>query len=516
MGPEASGSDFPNNAWAGTPPTTLEALLPLLQPSTAPSLQSLSLRMLAGSASWPVEAAQPQQPGSGDVLTGIRIETLTTFGRNHAALALIRTVPPPPQMADAAQVATDLAFLDGDLQGACNGITGPYANFADTFWLEARLTCQILSGQNDAATQALNALSGNTEIAPFLALATRALGGQANMPDNLPAPQPLSLALVAKAGNGFPYRGLDGASLSLLRAVALTSGIYDDARLLAAEKAAAYGALPASTLAAAYLALPVAPADKASPIDAASRHRDARGRAILFQAAHDATDPSTRANLLAGFLAQAAQAGLYQVSAAAAADLLVSIPVAPSLKPDAIDFARALYVLDRPDAARPWLDLASQSPLTAVQTRAVQSITVLAHIVGGPKAPDWTGFSLLPDGTNGNANTATVTKAALAAELLVALGEPAPDTALLSLLADNTAAGTSWPMPAAGPPLLLANAAAANRLGGTVLALLASLGGAGAGASPPQEAQAVAALRAVGLDEDARHLAIDAAVAAGY
>jgi hypothetical protein len=49
-----------------------------------------------------------------------------------------------------------------------------------------------------------------------------------------------------------------------------------------------------------------------------------------------------------------------------------------------------------------------------------------------------------------------------------------------------------------------------------VLALLASLGGAGAGASPPQEAQAVAALRAVGLDEDARHLAIDAAVAAGY
>jgi hypothetical protein len=99
--------------------------------------------------------------------------------------------------------------------------------------------------------------------------------------------------------------------------------------------------------------------------------------------------------------------------------------------------------------------------------------------------------------------------------LLNAEGQPAPDSALLPLLADNTASSTSWPIPAAGPPLLLDSAAAGNRLGATVLAVLASLGSAGAAAPPPLIAKSVAGLREVGLIGEARHLAIDAAIASG-
>jgi hypothetical protein len=503
--------DFPATLWQNTPRSTIEALLPLVGPTTAPSLQSLALRLIASAAPLPPDNAAV----NGDTLAGLRVETLNGLGQTSAALALIRATPQAQMAQEQAQVSTDLAFLDNDLQGACDGVTGPYGTWVDSFWMKARLTCQILAGQTDIANQTLATL-GAAGADPFLDLARRALGLDAPLPDKLPSPQPLAIALVAKAANGFPYRGLDGAGLSILHAIAVTPGLLADARLAAAEKATAYGALPPQTLAQLYGTLALDPADRTSPLDSAAKHADARGRAILFQAAENAADPATRANYLAAYLGRIGDAGLYQAGVAAAGALLDTVMPSPALKPDAADFAHALYALDRGAQARAWYDIAAQAPLSQPQTRRLQSIAVLAHIAGGDTAPEWAGLSLMPDSTGGSASNATVTRAALAAMLLNALGTPPPDSALISLLADNTAAGTSWPIPAAGPPLLLASSAAGGRVGGTVLAVLASLGTSGAAAAPPQVAQAVAALRAVGLATDARHLAIDAALSAGF
>ena len=55
-----------------------------------------------------------------------------------------------------------------------------------------------------------------------------------------------------------------------------------------------------------------------------------------------------------------------------------------------------------------------------------------------------------------------------------------------------------------------------GHLGGTVLASLAGLGEDGAAGPSQLVAQAVAGLRAVGLGDEARHLAIDAALAVGF
>jgi hypothetical protein len=69
--------------------------------------------------------------------------------------------------------------------------------------------------------------------------------------------------------------------------------------------------------------------------------------------------------------------------------------------------------------------------------------------------------------------------------------------------------------PNAVPGLLIQNEAAAMHLGPTVLAVDVALGDQGALASGFTIAQAVAGLRTVGLPEDARRLAIDAAISAG-
>ncbi|MEI9986230.1 MAG: hypothetical protein WDN69_25500 [Aliidongia sp.] len=67
-----------------------------------------------------------------------------------------------------------------------------------------------------------------------------------------------------------------------------------------------------------------------------------------------------------------------------------------------------------------------------------------------------------------------------------------------------------------GPGLLIESEAADKHLGGTVLAVLAGLGDEGAAGPSQTVAQAVAGLRKVGLADEARHLAIDAALAAGF
>jgi hypothetical protein len=504
LGPD--DNPLPPTLWQGTPRATVDALLPLIAPTPSPALQDLAYRLLASPAQPPQD--DPTAPAAPGALNGARVELLTEMGRSDAALTLIHAVPKAQMIQDAGQVAVDLAFLDNDVPAACGLVTGRDSSWQNGFWDEAQVTCQVLNGQTGPAQAGLDVLNdAQDKNAGFLALVDRALGGNSALPDTLPAPQPLSLALIAKAGKGIPYKALDGASLSILRAFALTPGVLDDARLIAAEKAAAFGALPAAQLGEAYLALPIALADTADPMTSAEVHGDARGRAILYAAARNATDAGAKANFLAALFKMAAKAGLYQAVVAASASMLDTIPPEPPLKPDAADIARALYTLDRPAEARRWFDLAPPDQQAGLM--------VLAHIVGGDTTPDWGNAALLPPATNGNANSTVVNRAALAAMLLNAEGTPAPDSALLPLLADNTASGTSWPMPAAGPPLVLDSAAAGNRMGATVLAVLATLGSAGVTAPPPLVAKAVLSLREIGLITEARHLAIDAAIAAG-
>jgi len=74
------------------------------------------------------------------------------------------------------------------------------------------------------------------------------------------------------------------------------------------------------------------------------------------------------------------------------------------------------------------------------------------------------------------------------------------------------------PVPAADPALLfsLSDAAAAHRIGETVLLSLYALGPEGpAGCNPLALARVIAALRQIGFDSEARAIAIEAAIAAG-
>jgi hypothetical protein len=491
---------LPATLWQGTLHAAAETLIPRIKPSTSPALQDLAYRLLASPAA-------PPEGGKDDAgaLIAFRAERLTALGRPDAALALLQSAPSTAAGGeDATRVVADLAFLSGDTRTACATTKTRDPAWQGAYWDQATVACQALAGEADQAQLGLDMLrEGKVKDDGFSALVLKTIGIDTKLPDILPTPQTMSLALLQQAGQPLPKKALDAAPLAIQRAVALGAGFPPDQRLAAAEKAAAYGAIAPERLAEAYLAAELTDEDRQSPLNRAKAAGGARGRAILFQAAHDAGPLTSKANFLLAFLGDA-KSELYPGLVRAAANLLIEVPASEDLKFAAPDFARALYALNQPRQAGAWFEMAGPE--------AQATLAPLAHVVAGDAAPPW-GGETLADLAGGKKDAAAPRRAAATVLLLTAEGIPVPDPMLLAL-ADANQASVNAPA-AAGPAAMLAGAAATGRLGGALLALFAAVGDQGIGTQPALMAQAVAALRQVGLPGEARRLAIDIAIAEG-
>ena len=493
---------LPPDLWRGTSRAAVEALVPRIRPSASPTLQDLAYRLLASPATPPENDTGAAKSDAGAVLA-FRAERLAALGRADAALVLLQSAPVAGGGEDATRVITDLAFLSGDTRVACATAHDRDPSWQGPYWDQATVACQAIAGQADQAQLGLDMLrDAKVKDDGFSALVLQAVGVEAKAPDILPSPQTMSLALLQKAGQPLPKKALDAAPLAILRTVALGQGFPPDQRLAAAERAAEYGAIAPDKLAAAYLAADISDEDRQSPLNRAKAAGGARGRAILFQAAHDAPQIAAKANFLVAYLGDA-KAELYPTLARAAATLLVEVPASEDAKPAAPDFARALYALDQPRQAAAWFEICPPD--------AQAALLPLAHVVAGDAAPPWAGTTAV-DLAGGKKDAAVARRAAAAALLLAAEGVALPDRMLLPLADANAASLGSPPV---GPAALLATAASAKRLGGTLLALYAAIGDQGFATQPVLAAQMVAALRQVGLGDEARHLAIDIAVADG-
>jgi hypothetical protein len=492
---------LPADLWRGTSRAAIEALIPRIKPTTSPTLQDLAYRLLASPAAPP--AADADAKTDAGAILAFRAERLTGLGRPDAALLLLQSAPVAGGGEDATRVITDLAFLSGDTRTACSTAHSRDPAWQGPYWDQATVACQAIAGKADEAQLGLDLLrEAKVKDDGFSALVLKAVGVDAKLPDILPSPQTMSLALLQKAGQPLPKKALDAAPLAILRTVALGEGFPPDQRLAAAEKAAEYGAVAPERLAEAYLSTDLTDEDKQSPLNRAKAAGGARGRAILFQAAHDANQLTAKANFLLAYLGDA-KSELFPALARAAASMLVEIPATEDLKSVAPDFARALYALDQPRQAGAWFEIAAPD--------GQAGLLPLAHVVAGDAAPPWAGTDMA-DLAGGKKDAAAGRRAAAAALLLAAEGVALPDRMLLPLADANAA---SLGAPPVGPAALLANAAAAKRLGGTLLASFAALGDQAFATQPVLAAQIVAALREVGLADEARRLAIDIAVADG-
>ncbi|MGH6960778.1 MAG: hypothetical protein ACREE7_09860, partial [Dongiaceae bacterium] len=325
----------------------------------------------------------------------------------------------------------------------------------------------------------------------------------------LPVPTPLHLAMLRAAGRPLPESLAQSADPIILAMVAADDDTDPGLRLAAAERAALAGVLPAATLAEVHAAQSAEPgaldlADLAAP----------GAQAALYQATARAATPVDRARLL--------QRALVPGGADYWLRLQLYLPFLGDVAPAAdlawfgADAARSLYAGGRFEAAAAWFALA-QDPTTQdpVAIEAVPALQALAYFAGagGPVPPIGALLEARQVGVVSGSDPRTARLLAIVDAFDSSLDVMAAGTGATVATASSL---VDIPQGNANLWIDLGDAAAQGRVGETVLLTLIGLEAQRLDSVEPQWLErALVSLRRVGLEDTARRLAVETAVANG-
>lgn len=499
----AADGAFPETLWQGTPRALVIAALPQLQPTASPSLQDLTRRLLLSNALAPAG----EDPGDGPGLAMARLDRLVALGQVDDALVLVDRLRPRGDTEPLDRLKVQLHFLANDTEGACARVQAAIDRYQDPWWDRALIACQALAGDPAKASLGLTLLrERNAPRDPLFDSLIEAVGGRAVKIDRMPDPTPIRIALLAAAKLPLPADALKAADPAVLRSWASNTRISSDRRIAAAERAASLGALPLQQLRDLYTEISVKPEERKTASTQANDN--ARARALLFAAAQQEPDPAARLDALKALLQAARKRGEFVVTARLVAPVLAEISPTADLAGYAPEAVCALYAAERPNEARQWLRLANPADTAALQP--------LARLAEGANGPAWpkSGLKGVLAGLQPQEGGAPPARAFLVAALLAATGEPVTPADWADRAAATPMAAA--PLPNSAVLLDQQQAAASHRLGETVLLTVAiAHSGERLNLEPSVIAQAVSGLRAVGLEADARRLAVEAALAGG-
>ncbi len=504
---------FDISLWQGSKRALIEKLLARLPArirSTA--ARALAVRLLS------TRARAPQGDSGGPDLLGSRISRLVELGELDAAGRLANQIPVEQAGGAPSRSAVEALFLRNDNAGACQRVQGFVRRSLDAYWQRASAFCLLLSGEEAQANMIADILAErDDDSAPLFSMLIETLnGGEAAVVESLPHPAGLDLAMMRAANIRLPADVLSSDRPAVLRSVVASPNADLDLRLEAAERALLYGAIDAGTLLELYAAAPWEDADLADAATVAESHWGPRGRALLLRAAAAAETPPAKAAILARAFGLAREKGGYDVVAGASMPVLASIPQEPAVGWFAYDAVSALLAAGRAETAQGWLGLVDGNNETTPEARETAARLWAVARLAAPEidaAPvEEAALTAWRRAAYGDDTAAGREATVLALSLLEALGVEAAPGRWAGLLAEGQ------PPQAAAPDIAwaraLEEAAAGERLGETVLIALLGLDGAAAG--PPDAATVtvvVRSLRRVGLEAEARALALETAVA---
>jgi len=525
------GGGLDGDMWRGTSRAFVDQVLPHL-PTAAPSaaMRDLMRRLLLSTARAPVGQARP-----GD-LVATRARLLVALGDAAGAGGLIAATPVRGSNELLNRAEAEARFLTYDLAPACRIAAAQVGQGQDMFWQKALTFCQMLAGERDRATLGVNLLHEmNVDDPVFFALMAVLEAGKPAKLKSLENPTPLHLAMARAGKATLPADVLAAGDAAVLHVVAGNAELPDALRLEAAEKAISGGTPMHETQRQLYDAIPFEDEELANPLSSAEQMGGIEARALLYRAARDQTIPTARAETLAKALELAQADGRFETVAHAFLDILKALRPAPELAWFAPDAARALMILNEREQARRWLTLVRAAGRSDEEmARAQRALLPLVLIAGVTDHPAWGIEHLAGWWRDAREDPTASGRGALLLSLLEALGEPVSPQLWAELMDLSERGQAALPHPsvlrrldraASAPRGHETRVASATeempeepigRLGETLMLSLVALGEAGPQHAHPELLHRVIdSLVRVGLVDDARRLALEAAIAAG-
>jgi hypothetical protein len=504
--------------WEGMPRSTLRRLVAGI-PSSIQSavMRSLAERLLLTAAALP-PLAEGEEPGKPSMLA-LRAGRLQAMGRVEAAKALILASPLRARDPDLVRLLVDNRFLANDIGGACSESKKGAGRPITPYWQKVAIFCQLLAGENEAAVLGANILAESPKFddKAFLALVDALAEDRSVEIQSLPDPTALHLAMLRSVNAPIPPDTVENAAPDVLRSIGTSPNADLDLRLRAAERAAQAGAIGMPRLAQIYMSLDFSDDELNNALSKAAENWTPRGRALLYRAARMQTVPTAKAAVVKKAFELAQSDGQQLLQVGLYGDILKSVPVSADLAWFAGDAAKGLLALGDQAGAQPWLTLLRQRQFRDHDARTARDrLWALALLAGDSRySDDDTAamdayYSALreqdPELASEHAGYALV--------LLQAIGLPIPEGYWHRVL------DAPKPVPALVPPPAfvpaLENAVRAGRLGEVVLLTILMLGPDGTLDAPSATLRdVIAALRSVGLENEGRALALEAALTNG-
>ncbi len=502
--------------WAGTRRALVERLLPRLPAGTrSRAMRRLMRALLLSSAKVP--DGEPTVPS----LLGLRVERLAAAGDMEAVRKLINLAPNNLDDARLARAEVAGRLLAGDNSGACDRTQVMVRVDEDPYWLKAMAFCKALNGEHAAAQVGMSLLreQGSDDDRVFFTLIEALAGDERAVIDSLIAPTALHLAMLRAARRSIPADAVEGANAAILRVIATSPNADLQVRLTAAERAEAAGTLSARALAQIYASIAFSPEEMSNALSLAESDHGPGSRALLYQVAAIETVPTARAEALKKTWALASESGGFGTAARVGVDALLALEPSAELLWLAPDAGRALLAAGKFEAAAAWFQVALRRASQADPEAgfAALSLWPLMVIVNPDLATRWTPEVLARWVASQRELPEALRQQRLSVMFSLLDGlDLMPDPVQWEALLEGPLTETTY-MPSPALWRGLENAAAAGRVGETVLLALLALGDLGPGRADPLALRAVvAALSTVGLDDHARAIALEAALARGF
>ena len=519
--PDAAGllnegpDGLPATLWQGADRALVARLLPrLARAAPSQTMRALALRLLL--------SAGPAPVGDGDGAPGdllrLRVRTLADMGEYDVAAALLDAPPGFEDPALGARLDAARLFRDLDFPGACSLAREQIGQTPNVYWRKAVIFCQALEGDIEAALVGADLMSeGGEPPGPgfFAAIHTMA-GGEPPALESVGEAGPFQMAMLRAAGMRAPEGLVETANPAVLRIIAASSETGAVVRLLAAERAERLGALPAESVAGLYAGVAFGEEHAADPLAAAEVLEPPLARALLYQVVAAQRVPVARGEAMSAALSMAAGHGELGIMARTLLPEILAIEPQPLFGWFAAPATRGLIAAGNTEGALAWYVLALRQVAVGPEAAAVAIDLWPLMQLADPEQPlDETMLNAWWEQQGGAASPDAHVRAGKLMSLLAALGHDVPGHFWHALLAGPSATAAMVPSPAITN--LLDDAVAGGRIGEVVLLGLIALGEAGpAAAGVPTVARVVRAFHLVGLDAEARALALETALAEGF
>ena len=520
--------------WDGTNVSVAKALLNYMPTEArSPNMNHLMRRILLSRSKRPVfkesdELEAIDQDGNPidnagierEDLLLIRIRLLAHLGEYNLLNELIKLLPEDKKDVSFNEKLILILLEAGDTINGCLGVKNKLSQGVQSLdYRKLLVACQLAEGELDGALLSLELIEQDIEQDdPFVNLVLSLTEEEGNFEfiENINTAMLVTLS-AGPYGEKLSDNIGEKYSIPVLRAVAALKTSNIERQIKAIETLVSLGLVPPRDLSSIYASVNFNEEDMERPAAFAKEKGGVLARSLLFLSAMRATNFTERARYLRLLWDNAGSEGVY--SAVAMASQLVTLTLDP--RPDLAWFAgsaaRALVAGGKSDVALKWVSLLGQrSDLDYVASGDLYRLLVLLTIAG-EDIPEpfsisqtsldvWTG---LPD------ELTTLEKGEIATRLLVtlsALGYELP-IGVWERMIGKVPSSINVLIPNTPLRYQLREAATSGRIAETALLSLIVIGSNGPQKSGPiQLNAAIRALRIVGLEEEARNLAIEATV----